>query len=277
MNTLRRILTGTALAVVSAALAGATTTGYTAITPTGSGTGGSGFDNTDFSYSLSLPKFDATLGTLTGVTLYFYVEEHTTALNFRNTGGGNSNFNISVQSQINSGGLVNSLDGSGDTLCTDCLNDFSQEVLTLLNTGSQNLGPSGLGNCAFATPSTGCDNVDYANSSNIIVKHNNVAAAGNPRGTGVSGVFGQKRLVGNNDIANYIGAGNFTLSGLTLAQTVILGGGGNIQLNQATKAEVKTEVDYTYTPLVTSATPEPTTMILFGSALVGLGFMRRKK
>ncbi len=267
MKTLRRILTGTALAVMSAGLAGAVTTGYTAITPTGAGTGGSGYDNTDFSYSLTLPKFDSSLGNLTGVRLYYFAAVHTTALNLTNNGGSPANFDLDVNSRVNFGGLINS---------ANSLNNYSQETLTQLSIVGITLGDGTKPNCAFATPDANCSSVDYAPPT--IVNDNSGFGSLSGVGDGSRTVTGVEKIVGAGQIASYIGAGGtFTLSSATKAQLGLSGGGGNLIVTQATKARFEVEVDYTYTPTVTSATPEPTTMILFGSALVGLGFMRRKK
>jgi hypothetical protein len=269
MKTLRRILTGTALAVMSAGLAGAVTTGYTAITPTGAGTGGSGFDNTDFSYSLTLPKFDAAglNATLTGVKLYYFGEIHTTALGFSNGGATAQTFDLDVNSRINFGGLINS---------ATSINNYSQETLTQLSVNNITLGGAGSGTvaCAPATPNASCNSVNYAPPT--IVNDNSGFGSISGVGDGVRTVTGVQKNVLAADLANYIGTGQtFTLSSATKSQLSFSGGGGVINLNQSTKARFEVEVDYTYT--VNSATPEPTTMILFGSALVGLGFMRRKK
>jgi hypothetical protein len=50
-------------------------------------------------------------------------------------------------------------------------------------------------------------------------------------------------------------------------------GGGNIVFGQSTTASFQAEVDYTYTP---NAVPEPATMGLMGSALIGVFFLRKR-
>jgi hypothetical protein len=72
----------------------------------------------------------------------------------------------------------------------------------------------------------------------------------------------------------YEGAGTFSINDRTTTNLVSNFNGGNGTVSQVTKATGTATVVYNYT--VPSATPEPTTMVLFGSALVGLGFIRKR-
>jgi hypothetical protein len=74
--------------------------------------------------------------------------------------------------------------------------------------------------------------------------------------------------------AFYIGSGFFTLQGSTASFSSFQGGGGNIDVVQATNGTIAASVIYTYTA---NTAPEPTTMTLFGGALLGIGFFARKR
>jgi hypothetical protein len=262
MKTLRSFIAGTALVVMSAGLAGATTTGYTTITP-----GGGGFTNTDFSYALTLPKFDGSLGTLTGVKIFYYSLVQTTALSLTNNSTLQATFDVDINSRPDFGGLVNSANAA---------DNYAQETLTLLSLVGITLGPTGSGPCAPSTPTASCNMVSYAPPA--ISTDNSGFGAISGVGDGTRTVTGVQKIVGAANYGLYTGAGGFfNLSGTTKSQSAFGGGGGNINVTQSTSARFEAEVDYTYTPAVVSSTPEPTTMILFGSALVGLGFLRKKK
>jgi PEP-CTERM motif len=74
--------------------------------------------------------------------------------------------------------------------------------------------------------------------------------------------------------AFYIGSGFFTLEGDTSSFSSFNGGGGNINVAQATNGTISALVIYTYTA---AGVPEPATMTLFGGALLGIGFFARKR
>jgi hypothetical protein len=71
-------------------------------------------------------------------------------------------------------------------------------------------------------------------------------------------------------------AGTFTLSYDTLTGETFIGGGGNEMASQTTVSGATYTVVYNFTAPTTS-TPEPATMTLFGSALLGIGFFARKR
>jgi hypothetical protein len=74
----------------------------------------------------------------------------------------------------------------------------------------------------------------------------------------------------------YSGLGTFTLSYDTLTGETFIGGGGNERASQSTVSSGNYTVVYNFTAPTTS-TPEPATMTLFGSALLGIGFFARKR
>jgi hypothetical protein len=259
MHPVRRILLTAVFGAAAASFASANTIGYTAFFPP------TGSTDTDFSYTLTLPKFDPSLGTLQSVTLYFFVQEQTTQLNFTNNSGSAENFSISVESVVNQNGLTNSAMAG----CVACTEAFPAETITTVSTGNVTLGTSG--NCAFATPTASCGSVDYANAGNVITKNNLTGVTG----TGVQGVTGVKSTVGQVDEHNYIGPGTFTLSSNTQSLLVSGSGGGNVKLTLATVGKVAAEVDYVYAAGTTSI-PEPAPMALVGSGLAAMGLFRKR-
>ena len=74
----------------------------------------------------------------------------------------------------------------------------------------------------------------------------------------------------------YLGPGTFTLSYDTTTGETFIGGGGNEKASQTTVSSATYTVIYNYT-VPTTGSPEPGTMALFGSALIGVGFIARKK
>jgi len=73
------------------------------------------------------------------------------------------------------------------------------------------------------------------------------------------------------DLANY--EGTFSFTGTTTTSFTSAFGGGNVAVTQVTTDDLNAEEVITYTG---PATPEPTTLVLFGSALIGLGCIRKR-
>jgi len=76
-------------------------------------------------------------------------------------------------------------------------------------------------------------------------------------------------------LAEYTGLGTFSLTDNTLTGTLIGNTGGNTTATQATTEFTVGDVIYTYTPPPSGA-PEPATLFLMGSALVGVGVLRKR-
>jgi hypothetical protein len=95
---------------------------------------------------------------------------------------------------------------------------------------------------------------------------------------GVPAAFGPFSINGSDsdtytggDIAGFLGAGTFSMNPFTQILTSLIGGGGNIAFDIKTLASATLKVEYFGTRVI----PEPSTFILTGLGLVGLGLARR--
>jgi hypothetical protein len=92
------------------------------------------------------------------------------------------------------------------------------------------------------------------------------------------GLAGSSNTTVNNNttFAPYTGAGNFLIPVSTLTFFGGSGGGGNLTVSTETQARALAEVTYTYDP-PGDVIPEPTTLTLLGTGLLGLAYRRRRR
>jgi hypothetical protein len=141
------------------------------------------------------------------------------------------------------------------------------------NSGSITLATGGTAGSSMTFAATGSSGwVDYCSEvmNTAFTGDNNVnkgsACGGNPLLTPIAGVQNN-----NQAIAALL---NFYVS--TATESVLILSGGNNSATYNTSITEQVAVTYDYTTFNTNGTPEPTTLVLFGSALVGLGLLRKR-
>ena len=192
---------------------------------------------TDFAALLTAQQFNPSWGTLTGVEIDL-TSTAVTSLTITNADP-TSNSSGSVQTKI-------------QIFVQDTGNDLAGGVFS---TGSGVLAfcdpnSCGFGGQAFSLPAS--SSTTYSGLTNSANTSNNYSLPA--------------------ILTEFTGLGTYTLHTNTLTGTIITTAGGNTNATQATSANITGDVIYTYT----SGAPEPATLFLMGSALVGVGILRKR-
>jgi hypothetical protein len=237
MENSRRLLALGGMALLYVGLSQAATIAYTASYPATA---------TDYTATLSLSQFDPSLGTLTEVSLQLAGTQTITELTLTNTASSAETFEFDSTAKFYA-----SANSAGTTL-------LSTGAPFAIFDATLTLGAVGGGSCNFGDPTTpvNCSAIEYANGGAPITDTLNASA----------NIF--------TSLGGYIGTGTFNQTFHTLTGTAFSGGGGNINPVQTTNASLLATVTYTYD--TAPSTPEPATLFLMGSALVGVGFVRRR-
>ena len=269
MNNLRRVLTvaglGAGLAV-SAAFGGTITQSFTANNGTPI--------PTDVNDSQSVETFNyfgayGLVGqTLNSVTIAFTGDENVNTPSLQNTGGTLQSYTFSVTGNLTvdsfAGGGAGAIDAT-DLTATNSANLSSFNIWALGTTGCKESIAAGTTQNWFTNNSTG----------SAVAAGTNGGGACTPTIANPTGLTTESNSI-TAITADFTQTGTFNLSYIT---STVFGGvnNGNLQggpnANQIYDSLGSYTVTYNYSP---SGAPEPTTMFLLGSGLVGLGFLRRR-
>ncbi len=223
MKRLIRLAMPLMAALILVAGASAASISFTDYVP---GPSGTEFTTLNFTGQFVLPQFDATLGTLTGVTISYTSAWQEVSSSYTNNGAedGEARLLGEFRSRVTNAALINQL----------------QTIPVLYDTGLQP-----------------------------------VASGGSISVSSLSGIDGPTNATIVAALASFIGNGTLAFD---LVATLLVTNTfeGSFNGTQSAQGRGELTITYDYTENQEPGIPEPTTVLLVGSALLGLGLLRRR-